>query len=93
VACDAGDDEQLAELVARVSVEQGRLDVLVNSAWGGDERSTDGTPFNPGPFQEQPLGLWDAMHRIGVGAHDVTTALAAPLLIASGGGLVVSLSS
>ena len=34
VASDAGDDEQLAALVARVSDEQGRLDV----------------PFNPGPF-------------------------------------------
>jgi NAD(P)-dependent dehydrogenase (short-subunit alcohol dehydrogenase family) len=93
VACDAGNDDQLAALVARVSAEQGRLDVLVNSAWGGYERFTDGTPFNPGPFWEQPLGLWDAMHRIGVRAHYVTTALAAPLMIASGGGLVVSLSS
>ena len=93
VRCDAGDDEQLAALVAQVSAEQGRLDVLVNSAWGGYERFTDGTPFNPGPFWEQPLGLWDAMHRIGVRAHFVTTALAAPLLIASGGGLVVSVSS
>ncbi|CAA9271546.1 MAG: 3-oxoacyl-[acyl-carrier protein] reductase [uncultured Corynebacteriales bacterium] len=89
---DAGDDAQLAALVDRVRAEQGRLDVLVNSAWGGYERFTDGTPFNPGPFWEQPLQLWDAMHRIGLRAHYVTTALAAPLLIASGG-LVVSLSS
>jgi NAD(P)-dependent dehydrogenase (short-subunit alcohol dehydrogenase family) len=57
--------------------------VLVNSAWGGYERFTDGSPFNPGPFWEQPLGLWDAMHRIGVRAHYVTSALAAPLLIAT----------
>jgi len=89
---DAGDDDQLAALVERVRTEQGRLDVLVNSAWGGYERFTDGTPFNPGPFWEQPLALWDSMHRIGLRAHYVTTALAAPLLIASGG-LVVSVSS
>src|SRR5215213_10236514 len=81
---DAGDDDQLAALVERVRTEQGRLDVLVNSAWGGYERFTDGTPFNPGPFWEQPLALWDSMHRIGLRAHYVTTALAAPLLIASG---------
>jgi NAD(P)-dependent dehydrogenase (short-subunit alcohol dehydrogenase family) len=93
VPCDARDDEQLAALVARVSAEQGRLDVLVNSVWGGYERFTDGTPFNPGPFWEQPIGLWDAMHRTGVRAHYVTTALAAPLLVAGGGGLVVSVSS
>jgi NAD(P)-dependent dehydrogenase (short-subunit alcohol dehydrogenase family) len=91
--CDAGDDRQLAALIERVRDEQGRLDLLVNSAWGGYERFTDGSDFNPGPFWEQPVGLWDSMHRIGVRAHYVTTALAAPLLIASGGGLVVTLSS
>src|SRR5829696_7095060 len=89
---DAGHDDQLAALIQRVRAEQGRLDVLVNSAWGGYERFTDGTPFNSGPFWEQPLALWDSMHRIGLRAHYVTTALAAPLLIASGG-LVVSVSS
>ena len=93
VRCDSGDDEQLAALVDRVQDEQGRLDVLVNSAWGGYERFTDGSEFNPGPFWEQPLALWDSMHRIGVRAHYVTSALAAPLMIRSGGGLVVCLSS
>lgn len=91
--CDASDDAQLAAVVQQVASEQGRLDVLVNSTWGGYERFTDGSPFNPGPFWEQPLGLWDAMHRVGVRAHYVTSVLAAPLLIASGAGLVVSTSS
>jgi NAD(P)-dependent dehydrogenase (short-subunit alcohol dehydrogenase family) len=91
--CDAGDDQQIAAVMERVRDEQGRLDVLVNSAWGGYERFTDGSKFNPGPFWEQPLALWDSMHRIGLRAHYVTTALAAPLMIQSPGGLVVSLSS
>jgi NAD(P)-dependent dehydrogenase (short-subunit alcohol dehydrogenase family) len=91
--CDAGDDTQLAEVVQRVSEEAGRLDVLVNSTWGGYERFTDGSEFNPGPFWEQPLSLWDSMHRIGLRAHYVTSALAAPLLLRSGGGLIVSISS
>jgi len=91
--CDAGNDQQLAALIERVRSEQGRLDILVNSAWGGYERFTDGSEFNPGPFWEQPLSLWDSMHRIGLRAHYVTTALAAPLMIQSPGGLVVSLSS
>jgi NAD(P)-dependent dehydrogenase (short-subunit alcohol dehydrogenase family) len=94
VRCDAGDDAQLAALVHRIADEQGRLDVLVNSAWGGYERFTDGSEFNPGPFWEQPLGLWDSMHRIGVRAHYVASALAAPLMLRStGGALIVSLSS
>ncbi len=93
VRCDAGNDDELASLVQRVEDEQGRLDVLVNSAWGGYERFTDGSTFNPGPFWEQPLHLWDSMHRIGVRAHYVTSALAAPLMLRAGGGLVVSVSS
>ena len=93
VPCDARDDAQLAAAVARVGVEQGRLDVLVNNAWGGYERFTDGSEFNPGPFWQQPLGLWDSMHRVGVRAHYVTTALAAPLMVATGAGLVVCVSS
>jgi NAD(P)-dependent dehydrogenase (short-subunit alcohol dehydrogenase family) len=93
VRCDAGDDAHIAAVVRRVEEEQGRLDVLVNSAWGGYERFTDGSPFNPGPFWDQPLSLWDSMHRIGVRAHYVTSALAAPLMVRGGGGLIVSISS
>ena len=93
VPMDAGDDDQIATAVDRISNEQGRLDILVNSVWGGYERFTDGSEFNPGPFWEQPLSLWDSMHRIGLRAHYVTSALAAPLMINSGPGLIVSLSS
>ncbi|WP_167043178.1 SDR family NAD(P)-dependent oxidoreductase [Salinibacterium sp. ZJ454] len=90
---DVGDDEQLRALIARIDREHGRLDILINSAWGGYERFTDGSEFNPGPFWEQPLALWDSMHRIGVRSHYVASALAAPLMIRSGPGLIVCLSS
>jgi NAD(P)-dependent dehydrogenase (short-subunit alcohol dehydrogenase family) len=93
VPLDAGDDDQLAACIRRIDDEQGRLDIVINSTWGGYERFTDGSEFNPGPFWEQPLSLWDSMHRIGLRAHYVTTALAAPLMIRSGPGLVACLSS
>ena len=93
VRCDAGEDGDIAAVVQQVENEQGRLDVLVNSAWGGYERFTDGSEFNPGPFWEQPLPLWDSMHRIGVRAHYVTSSLAAPLMVRTGEGLIVSISS
>jgi hypothetical protein len=32
---DAGSDDQIAGVVDRIANEQGRLDVLVNSVWGG----------------------------------------------------------
>src|SRR5215218_468498 len=93
VPIDAGDDSQIVGLIDRISDEQGRLEILANSVWGGYERFTDGSDFNPGPFWEQPLSLWDSMHRIGVRAHYVTSALAAPLMINSGPGLIVNVSS
>jgi dehydrogenase/reductase SDR family protein 1 len=93
VPLDAGNDAELEALMSRIEHEQGRLDVLVNSTWGGYERFTDGSEFNPGPFWEQPRTLWDSMHRIGLRAHYVTSSLAAPLLLRSDHGLIVSLSS
>lgn len=89
---DVNDDDQVAAAVSRIEAEHGRLDVLVNSAWGGYERFTDGTA-EFGPFWEQPTSLWDSMHRVGLRAHYMTSAAAAPLMIRSGGGLIVTLSS
>ncbi len=93
VQFDVTNDDEIGAAVRRIDAEQGRLDVLVNSAWGGYERFTDGSEFNPGPFWEQPLSLWDSMHRVGLRAHYVASSAAAPLLIRSGSGLIVSLSS
>ncbi len=90
---DVTDDSQLEDAFIRIGAEQGRLDVLVNSAWGGYERFTDGSDFNPGPFWEQPLSLWDSMHRAGLRAHYVASSLAAPLMITAGKGLILTLSS
>jgi NAD(P)-dependent dehydrogenase (short-subunit alcohol dehydrogenase family) len=92
VPMDAGDDEQIGALVEKIDREQGHLHILVNSVWGGYERYTDGS-YVWGPFWEQPLSLWDSMHRVGVRAHYVTSAAAAPLMIRSGPGIIVSLSS
>jgi NAD(P)-dependent dehydrogenase (short-subunit alcohol dehydrogenase family) len=93
VRCDHTDDDQVRALFRRVGDEQGRLDVLVNSAWGGYERFNDGSDFNPGPFWEQPLSLWDSMHRSGVRSHYVAACLAVPLMLPRRAGLIVNVSS
>ena len=93
VRCDHGADDMVTALFARVREEQGRLDVLVNNVWGGYERFYDGSEHNAGPFWEQPLSLWDSMHRIGVRAHYVASALAAPIMIERGRGLIANVSS
>lgn len=92
--CDHRDDMQTRAALERIAGEQGRLDLLVNNVWGGyeglhlwDER---GQTWNA-PFWEQPLSLWDEMFGTGVRAHYITTALAAPLLLAARG-LIVNIS-
>ena len=93
VRCDHGDDDDVRVLFRRVLAEHGRIDVLVNNVWGGYERFYDGSDFNPGPFWEQPISLWDSMHRIGVRAHYVAACLAAPTMVAQRSGLIVNVSS
>lgn len=91
--CDHRDDEQTRAVVSRIQSQSGGLHLLVNNAWGGYERLNAGRweEWNA-PFWDQPLELWDAMFHAGVRAHYVTTALCAPLLRASPGGLVVTVS-
>jgi NAD(P)-dependent dehydrogenase (short-subunit alcohol dehydrogenase family) len=92
VRCDHTVDADVERLVERVRSDDGRLDVLVNNAWGGYE-DHDWRTFTA-PFWEQPRGRWDAMFTAGVRAHLLMSQLAAPLLIARAGsdrpGLVLS---
>jgi len=88
VVCDHSDDEQVAELFARVRDEQGRLDMLVNNAYVVPDRLSD-----KGPFWEKPLALQQQFD-VGLRSTYVSSYHAAPLLLAGGpGGLVVNTSS
>ncbi len=87
VRCDHTADEQVEALFARVTQEQGRLDLLVNNAWGGYEKHD--WPGFAAPFWEQPLRHWPGMFEAGVRAHLVASRLAVPLLLANRGGLIV----
>ncbi len=89
VRCDHTDDAQVADLFARVRRERGRLDLLVNNAWGGYEGQGlmgGGIYFWEQPFAER----WDRMFTAGVRAHFLASCLAAPLMIAQKRGLIVS---
>ena len=88
VRCDHTEDDEVRALFARVEDEQGRLDVLVNNAWGGHE-TFDLANFSA-PFWEQPLDQWDGMFTHGVRNHVVASRRAAPLLVRQGRGLIVT---
>jgi dehydrogenase/reductase SDR family member 1 len=93
VACDHTDDRQTEAAFRRVIDEQGGLDVLVNSAWGGYERMAEGGEFTwPLPFWRQPIWRWDAMFAAGVRAAYVASAHAARSMVARRSGLIVHVS-
>lgn len=87
VVCDHGDDEQVKRLFAQVASEQNRLDLLVNCAIAIPAELT-----HVGPFWEKPLTL-TALFGVGMRSTYVASYYAAPLLIRSGGGLIVNISS
>jgi NAD(P)-dependent dehydrogenase (short-subunit alcohol dehydrogenase family) len=91
VRCDHTIDSDVAALFDRVAREQGRLDLLVNNAWGGYEQH-DHRKFNI-PFHEQTLLLWDRMFTAGVRATLVASRFAVALMIALKNGLIVNITA
>lgn len=90
VRCDHASDADTAALFERVSSEQGRLDLLVNSATA---YTTDVGPPEGSPFWEQSFEIWDLMHTVGLRSHFVASVHAARRMISQGHGLIVNVSS
>ena len=85
---DHTDPAQVRALAARIAHEQdGRLDLLVNSVWGGDHLSAWGTPF-----WEHELDQVLELQRNAVWSHLITAHALAPLMVARGRGLIVEVT-
>lgn len=91
VRCDHKVDSDVEELFARVQREQGRIDLLVNNAWGGYEQH-DYRKFSA-PFHEQPLRHWDGMFTAGVRAALVASRFAASHMLQKKQGLIVNITA
>lgn len=88
VRTDHSRPEEVRALTERIAAEQdGRLDVLVNSVWGGDPL-TDWES----PLWEQDLDTGLRLIRQAVETHVITSRFALPLMVARGGGLVVEVT-
>ena len=93
VACDHREDTQTEKLFQRIREEHGRLDILVNNAWGGYEQMEHDGEFTWfRPFWEQPFWRWDAMFQGGVRAAFVASAFAARMMVEQQSGLIVNIS-
>ncbi|WP_030264872.1 SDR family oxidoreductase [Streptomyces sp. NRRL B-24484] len=78
---------QVRSLVDRIDAEQGRLDVLVNDIWGGENLFQWDTPV-----WEHDLDNGLRLLRLAVETHAVTSHHALPLLLRHPGGLVVEVT-
>jgi NAD(P)-dependent dehydrogenase (short-subunit alcohol dehydrogenase family) len=80
-------EEAVATLFERVRREQGRLDVLVNDVWGGDDLTEWGKPFWELTQSKGRLMLERSVH-----AHIITSRHGAPLMVERGDGLIVEIT-
>ncbi|WP_405443568.1 SDR family oxidoreductase [Streptomyces avidinii] len=88
VRTDHSDPEEVRALVERIAAEQdGRLDILVNSVWGGDPL-TDWEH----PLWEQDLDQGLRLLRQAVETHVITSRYALPLMVTRRSGLVVEVT-
>ena len=87
VAVDHLDPEQVRALVERIEADHGRLDVLVNDIWGGE----DLFEWNA-PLWEHDLGNGLRLLELAIDTHLITSHHALPLLTRTPGGLVVEVT-
>ena len=94
IACDHTDDQAAASVFQQIDEQAGRLDILVNVAWGGYERMVEDGRFTwSAPFWEQPMWRWEAMVTSGVRAAFVASQHAAHRMVRAHHGLIVHVSS
>jgi NAD(P)-dependent dehydrogenase (short-subunit alcohol dehydrogenase family) len=94
IVCDHTNDEAVADVFRHIDEKTGRLDILVNVAWGGYERMVEDGRFTWGlPFWEQPSWRWEAMVTAGVRAAFVASQHAARSMVPARRGLIVHISS
>jgi len=78
---------EVEQLIRRIDAERGRLDILVNDVWGGENLIEWNTPL-----WEHNLDAGLKMLHGAVDTHLVTSHFALPLLIRGPGGLVVEMT-
>jgi NAD(P)-dependent dehydrogenase (short-subunit alcohol dehydrogenase family) len=87
IRCDHTQEEEVRALFQRVASESGKLDLLVNNAWGGHQNHIEARPF-----WEDTLDHWDGMFQAGVRNHLVASYYAAPMLVRQRGGLIITIT-
>ena len=94
ITCDHADDREVETVFHDITGRAGRLDILVNNAWGGYERMVEDGKFTfIAPFWQQPAWRWDAMVTTGVRGAFIASQHAARMMIPAQRGLIVVIST
>jgi dehydrogenase/reductase SDR family member 1 len=96
LVCDHRVDDSVRDVFQTILDKEGRLDLLVNNAWGGYRRLRERSA-NPGfkwreDFWKQPADLFDDMFDVGVRSNYMASWHAARIMVPQGHGLIVNIS-
>ena len=80
-------DAEVEALAARLAADEGRLDILVNDIWGGDEL-IDWS----GPFWKENIGAVRTLVDRAVLSHWITSRHLAPMMVEANRGLIVEVT-
>lgn len=87
VRVDHTSEGEVIRLFDTIRSDAGRLDILVNDVWGGDDLTEWGTPF-----WESDLGKGRRMIEAAVWSHILTARHALPLMVERNSGLLVEIT-
>ncbi len=96
LACNHEIDEEVKKVFEIIKEKEGKLDILVNNAWGGYNRLRNRTKYKGFKWKEvfwkQPIELWDEMNHVGVRSNFVSSVFATEMMIEQKQGLIVNIS-
>lgn len=96
IVCNHENDEEVKKVFEYIIEKEGKLDILVNNAWGGYNRLRNRSKYKGFKWKEvfwkQPLELWDEMNNVGVRSNFITSVYASEIMTKQKQGLIVNIS-
>jgi len=94
--CNHENDEEVRAVFEHIKKVEGRLDILVNNAWGGYNRLRNRAKYKGFKWKEvfwkQPIELWNEMNNVGVRSNYVSSVFASEIMFKQKRGLIVNIS-